>query len=185
LQAQLEDARLALQRHIEKQQRRAEEKSLVRKQVFASQALASTNPVPFRIFGSLGEDLSWTLPADQYQDIADNYLRDPSFHPFKMVMYNGEPQKEVDETNPKLQQLEEEYGLEVKTQVLRALREMDVWNPSGRYEVLIPWHKTENRELKPSEIVKVIMKDTERCRAQEAMELLFSSVTTDPSSEVQ
>ncbi|KAA8543869.1 hypothetical protein F0562_021954 [Nyssa sinensis] len=61
----------------------------------------------------------------------EDYLRDPSWHPFKIIMVKGDPKEIIDEGDRKLKSLKNEYGDEVYEAVTTALTEMNVYNPSG------------------------------------------------------
>jgi hypothetical protein len=59
----------------------------------------------------------------------------------------------------------------VAEEVLRRSKELQQWNPSGGYCVTIPYHYSEQRELKPDELLKIAAGiDVARCRAPAGME---------------
>ncbi|XP_031287541.1 factor of DNA methylation 4-like [Pistacia vera] len=77
----------------------------------------------------------------------EEYLRDPSWHPFKIIVDKDENCKEfVDLEDEKLKNLKNEYGEEVFDAVTTALTEMNTYNPSGRYTVPELWNFRENRK---------------------------------------
>ncbi|KAL0417862.1 UNVERIFIED_CONTAM: Factor of DNA methylation 4 [Sesamum radiatum] len=77
-----------------------------------------------------GEDV--TVKAMQLCSLWEDYLRDPSWHPYKVVMDGGTPKEILDENDEKLKELKTELGDEVYETVTTALHEMNEYNPSGR-----------------------------------------------------
>ncbi|XP_019056606.1 PREDICTED: factor of DNA methylation 4 [Tarenaya hassleriana] len=76
----------------------------------------------------------------------EEYLRDPSWHPFKVIERNGEAEEILNEEDEKLQGLKSEFGDEVFEAVVKALREMVEYNGSGRYVVPELWNLVEGRK---------------------------------------
>ncbi|KAE7995202.1 hypothetical protein FH972_000027 [Carpinus fangiana] len=76
----------------------------------------------------------------------EDYLRDPSWHPFKIIMDRvGNAKEVIHEEDEKLKKLKEEYGDEVLEAVTTALKEMNEYNPSGRYVVPELWNVKQGR----------------------------------------
>ncbi|XP_061340960.1 factor of DNA methylation 4-like [Gastrolobium bilobum] len=74
------------------------------------------------------------------------YLRDPSWHPFKIVSdKEGNPKEILDEEDEKLRTLKDEFGDEVFGVVATALMELNEYNPSGRYPLPELWNFKEGR----------------------------------------
>ncbi|KAA8549275.1 hypothetical protein F0562_000959 [Nyssa sinensis] len=71
--------------------------------------------------------------AMEFCSLWEDYTRDPSWHPFKIITVDGseEPKEIIDEEDKKLRELKNEYGDEVFLAVTTALREMNEYNPSG------------------------------------------------------
>ncbi|KAF5959579.1 hypothetical protein HYC85_000788 [Camellia sinensis] len=63
----------------------------------------------------------------------DEYLRDPEWHPFKVVTVNGKSQGVIDTEDEKLKGLKNEFGEEVYDALTMALTEINEYNPSGRH----------------------------------------------------
>ncbi|CAO2174607.1 unnamed protein product [Urochloa humidicola] len=61
----------------------------------------------------------------------EDELRNPSWHPFKVVQVNGEHKEVLDDDDVKLKFLLIEYGDSVCNAVKTALMEMNEYNPSG------------------------------------------------------
>ncbi|OMO61765.1 hypothetical protein CCACVL1_23265 [Corchorus capsularis] len=67
-------------------------------------------------------------------------IQDSGWHPFKVVENNGKPEGVLDENDEKLKELKEELGGEVYDIVVTALKELNEYNPSGRYPVRELWN---------------------------------------------
>lgn len=118
----------------------------------------------------------------------DSHLRDPSWHPFKVVVKNDKAevfdhrfitscrfesyknknkncaelgflaQEAIDVEDEKLKEVKSELGEEVYEAVVKALKEMNEYNPSGRYPVPELWNKEENKRAKLKEGVEFILR---------------------------
>ena len=66
--------------------------------------------------------------------------------------------KIADYQHPKLQEIARKYheGAQVVEEVLRCSKEHQHWNPSGSYCAIIPWCYTEGRELRPTELLRML-----------------------------
>jgi ankyrin repeat protein len=92
---------------------------------------------------------------------------DPNFHPWHVQHRQGSRSNELEEVvNWQDQQLKkimqmhdddgrEGRGQQVAEEVLRCNKEVQQWNPSGGYCVVIPYHHGEKRELRPEELLKI------------------------------
>ncbi|CAO2817151.1 unnamed protein product [Amaranthus hypochondriacus] len=97
----------------------------------------------------------------------DEYLRDPEWHPFKVVLVNGEHKEMIDVSDEKLRDLKKEWGDDVYDAVTTALKEINEYNPSGRYITTELWHNVEGRKATLEEGVSYILnkwKDYKRKR---------------------
>ncbi|KAI3450386.1 hypothetical protein Pfo_007051 [Paulownia fortunei] len=103
-----------------------------------------------------GEDL--IAKAMELCSLWEGYLRDPSWHPYKVIMVGGTHKEVLDENDEKLKKLKIELGDEVYETVTRALNEMNEYNPSGRYPVLELWNSNENRKVPLKEGIEHILK---------------------------
>ncbi|XWS28829.1 hypothetical protein CRYUN_Cryun25bG0105100 [Craigia yunnanensis] len=87
------------------------------------------------------------------------YLRDPNWHPFKILTDKEGNSKEIlDEKDEKLTALKTEFGDEVYTAVATALAQMNEYNPSGRYIVLELWNFNEGRKATLTDGVQYLLK---------------------------
>ncbi|KAK8515734.1 hypothetical protein V6N13_139295 [Hibiscus sabdariffa] len=86
------------------------------------------------------------------------YLRDPSWHPFKIITDKEGNSKEIlDEEDKKLIQVKAEFGDEVYGAVTVALKQMNEYNPSGRYIVPELWNFQEGRKATLTEGVQHLL----------------------------
>ncbi|XP_059642814.1 protein INVOLVED IN DE NOVO 2-like [Cornus florida] len=90
----------------------------------------------------------------------EDYLRDPNWHPFKIITVEGcEDHKEIiNEEDEKLKGLKNECGDEVYSAVTSALMEMNEYNPSGRYTVPELWNFKQGKKATLREVLSYILK---------------------------
>ncbi|CAK8536085.1 unnamed protein product [Lathyrus sativus] len=99
----------------------------------------------------------------------DEYVRDPSWHPFKIVTDKEGNSKEIlDETDEKLKSLRNELGNEVHDAVATALKELNEYNPSGRYPVPELWNFREGRKASLKEGVAYLMRQWKLAKQKKA-----------------
>ncbi|GMY10885.1 factor of DNA methylation 4-like isoform X3 [Fagus crenata] len=95
--------------------------------------------------------------AAELCSIWEDYLRDPSWCPFKIVM-GKEYVEIIDEEDERLKGLKDEYGEELYEAVTTALKEMNEYCPSGRYAISELWNYEEGRKASLKEVVSYILK---------------------------
>lgn len=98
----------------------------------------------------------WQTKYAEMHSLWEDYLRDPSWYPFKVVPVLGDTEKHelvVNEDDEKLRDLRIEMGKEVCDTVIVALKELNEYNASGRYPIPEAWNKAENRRATMKEIV--------------------------------
>ncbi|XP_050221795.1 factor of DNA methylation 4-like [Mercurialis annua] len=86
------------------------------------------------------------VKAGELCSLWDHNLRDPNWHPFKVITDKaGNSEEMINEDDEKLKYLKNELGDEVYNAVIKALKEINEYNPSGRYIIREMWHSKENR----------------------------------------
>lgn len=88
----------------------------------------------------------------------EDYLKNPEWHPYKII-HDGDITKEIiDEDDVKLKELRSEWGEEVYNAVVTALKEINEYNPSGRYVIKELWNFREGRKATLKDVVQYILK---------------------------
>ncbi|KAL2479054.1 Factor of DNA methylation 1 [Forsythia ovata] len=85
-------------------------------------------------------------------------LKNPGFHPFKIIQVDGKHEEVLDEDDESLFKLKDEWGDEIYNGVTTALKELNEYNPSGRYVVPELWNFKENRKATLKEVISYILK---------------------------
>ncbi|KAF8364866.1 hypothetical protein HHK36_033153 [Tetracentron sinense] len=88
----------------------------------------------------------------------EDHLRDPEWHPFKMINVGDKLQEIVDDEDEKLKALMNELGDEVCGAVKTALIETNEYNPIGRYVISELWNFKEERKATLKEGVAFMLK---------------------------
>ncbi|TVU21897.1 hypothetical protein EJB05_31568 [Eragrostis curvula] len=84
-------------------------------------------------------------------------LKNPSWHPFKIISQaDGENKEVINDDDAKLKFLWIEYGDDVCNAVKTALMEMNEYNPSGRYVVKELWNFRKGRKATTKEVLKFL-----------------------------
>ncbi|KAH0673434.1 hypothetical protein KY284_024521 [Solanum tuberosum] len=78
--------------------------------------------------------------ASELCSLWEEYLRDPEWHPIKVVAVNGKHKAVIDDEDEKLKDLKRTYGEDVYKAVTTALTEINVYNPSGGYIISKLWN---------------------------------------------
>ncbi|XP_034680399.1 factor of DNA methylation 1-like isoform X1 [Vitis riparia] len=86
-------------------------------------------------------------------------LKKPEWHPFKIVEVEGETLEIINEEDEKLQKLKQEWGDEIYMAVTKSLKEINEYNPSGRYTVFELWNFKEGRKATLKEVIQYILKN--------------------------
>ncbi|PKU68189.1 factor of DNA methylation 1-like [Dendrobium catenatum] len=96
----------------------------------------------------------------------DEEIRNPSWHPFKIIEHNGVNEEVIDENDPKLKSLWIDFGDDVYNAVKKALLEINEYNPSGRYPVAELWNCKEDRKATMREVIHYIVKQFKARKAR-------------------
>ncbi|GKV16849.1 hypothetical protein SLEP1_g27424 [Rubroshorea leprosula] len=86
-------------------------------------------------------------------------LKNAEWHPFKIITGGGTPQEILDEEDEQIRNLKQEWGDEIYSAVVNALKELNEYNPSGRYIVSELWNFKEERKATLKEVVAYIVKN--------------------------
>lgn len=86
-------------------------------------------------------------------------IKDSDWHPFKTFMVDeSKAEKVIDENDEALKKLKEEWGDEIYNAVTEALKEIEEYNPSGRYVIPELWNFKEQRKATLKEAISFIFK---------------------------
>ncbi|XP_051120736.1 factor of DNA methylation 4-like [Andrographis paniculata] len=96
----------------------------------------------------------------------EDYLRDPNWHPFKVIMVGDAAKEILNEEDDKLKELKSELGDEVYTAVTTGLLELNEYNPSGRYPIPELWNSSQSRKASLKEGIEYMLKQWKVCRAK-------------------
>ncbi|KAH7656478.1 Cytochrome P450 protein [Dioscorea alata] len=86
-------------------------------------------------------------------------LKNPDWHPFKVIITDGKEKEVLEEEDQNLQSLKSELGDDVYQTVIKALLEINEYNPSGRYVVPELWNFKEGRKATMKEVVQFILRN--------------------------
>ncbi|KAF6137793.1 hypothetical protein GIB67_040501 [Kingdonia uniflora] len=95
--------------------------------------------------------------AIQFCSLWDSDLRNPEWHPFKMIKVNGNDERIINDDYEKLKELRNELGNEVVNAVKIALTEIAEYNLGGGYIVDELWNFKEGRKATLKEVATVVM----------------------------
>ncbi|KAJ0987475.1 hypothetical protein J5N97_005831 [Dioscorea zingiberensis] len=86
-------------------------------------------------------------------------LKNPDWHPFKVIINDGKEKEILKEDDEKLQGLKNELGDDVYQAVIKALLELNEYNPSGRYIIAELWNFKEGRKATMKEVVQFLIRN--------------------------
>jgi len=85
-------------------------------------------------------------------------LKDPNWHPFKIVTTGPTAEQVINDKDEKLVSLKEQLGEDVYKAVTTALLEINEYNASGSYVVSELWNNKENRKASITEAIQHVLK---------------------------
>lgn len=85
-------------------------------------------------------------------------IKDPNWHPFKIVTINGKLQETMDDNDEDLKGLRKNWGKDVYNAVTKTLLEVNEHNPSGRYAFSELWNFKEDRKASLKEVIEYTFK---------------------------
>ncbi|KAL0003129.1 hypothetical protein SO802_016910 [Lithocarpus litseifolius] len=107
--------------------------------------------------------------ASELCSLWEEYLKDPDWHPLKVITVDGNHQQVIDEEDEKLNDLRKELGDGVYKAVTAALMEINEYNPSGRYIISELWNYPEGRRATLEEGVMFILKQWKVAKRKRGM----------------
>ncbi|XP_062192613.1 factor of DNA methylation 1-like isoform X2 [Phragmites australis] len=98
------------------------------------------------------------MKAAELCSMWQEHLKDPNWHPFKMVTIGSTTKQIIDEHDEKLVDLKQQLDEEVYKAVTTALLEINEYNASGSYVVSELWNNKENRKASITEAIQHVLK---------------------------
>lgn len=99
----------------------------------------------------------WEVKAVEQSSLWQDYVNNPTWHPFKKHIVEGRLQEIIDEDDSKLKELRNTLGELVYKAVGDALLELNDYNPSGRYVVPELWNLKKGRRASLKEVIECIV----------------------------
>ncbi|MBA0781497.1 hypothetical protein Gotri_002421 [Gossypium trilobum] len=109
--------------------------------------------------------------ASEVCSLWEEYLKDPDWHPFKRIKLEGgeEYQEVIDDEDEKLRDLTDQMGIEAYKSVTSAIKEINEYNPSGRYIISELWNYGEGRKATLKEGVTFLLKLWDNAKRKRGM----------------
>ncbi|KAL8252245.1 hypothetical protein R6Q59_035938 [Mikania micrantha] len=86
-------------------------------------------------------------------------LKTPEWHPVKVVAVDGAHKEVINEDDELLKALKAEWGNKIFVAVVAAFKEMNEYNPSGRYVINELWNFKDNQKATSKEFISFIFKN--------------------------
>ncbi|XP_015956518.1 protein INVOLVED IN DE NOVO 2 [Arachis duranensis] len=97
--------------------------------------------------------------ASELCSLWEEYLKDPDWHPFKVITIDGKETEIIKEDDEKLNGLKNEMGEGAYNAVVAALTEINAYNPSGRYIISEIWNYAKGRRATLEEGVEFLIQN--------------------------
>lgn len=98
------------------------------------------------------------MNAAELVSLWQEHLKDPNWHPFKIVTTGSTKEQIIDDKDEKLAGLKKQLGEKVYEAVATALLEINEYNASGSYVVSELWNNRENRKASVTEAIQHVLK---------------------------
>ncbi|KAK8926494.1 hypothetical protein KSP39_PZI019038 [Platanthera zijinensis] len=98
-------------------------------------------------------DVKATMLCSEWEE----HLRNPKWHPFKIIKVNDKEVEILRDDDEKLVALKEQWGEAAYKAVTNALLELNEYNPSGRYIVPELWNIKEDRRASLGEVIEYLL----------------------------
>ncbi|KAF9686256.1 hypothetical protein SADUNF_Sadunf03G0139900 [Salix dunnii] len=95
-------------------------------------------------------------------------LKNPAWHPFKVIDVDGNAKQILNEEDEELRNLKQEWGDVIYIAVVTALNELEEYNPSGRYVVSELWNFKEGRKATLKEVIAYILRNINTLKRKKA-----------------
>ncbi|KAI5670664.1 hypothetical protein M9H77_11028 [Catharanthus roseus] len=95
--------------------------------------------------------------ASELCSLWEEYLKDPDWHPVRVIEVDGKHKSVFNEDDEKLKELKTRYGHDVYKAVTDAFTEINEYNPSGRYIISEVWNYKEGRKATLKEGVSFLL----------------------------
>ncbi|XP_076950429.1 factor of DNA methylation 1-like [Bidens hawaiensis] len=99
------------------------------------------------------------IKATELCSLWQDKLKNPEWHPMKVVLVDGVHKEVIDESDELLKDLKAEWGTVIFDAVVTAFKEMNEYNPSGRYAINELWNFKDNRKATLKEVISYILKN--------------------------
>ncbi|XP_061370207.1 protein INVOLVED IN DE NOVO 2 [Gastrolobium bilobum] len=96
--------------------------------------------------------------ASELCSLWEEYLKDPDWHPFKVIIIEGKEKEIIKDDDEKLNGLKNDLGERAYSAVVEALTEINEYNPSGRYITSELWNYGQGRRATLQEGVQFLLK---------------------------
>ncbi|CAL0308943.1 unnamed protein product [Lupinus luteus] len=107
--------------------------------------------------------------ASELCSLWEEYLKDPDWHPFKVIMVEGKETEIIRDDDEKLNGLRSEISEGAYNAVVTALKEINEYNPSGRYISSQVWNYGQGRVATLQEGVQVLLKQWKTYKRKRGM----------------
>ncbi|KAJ9559508.1 hypothetical protein OSB04_004668 [Centaurea solstitialis] len=99
------------------------------------------------------------IKATELCSLWQDKLKNSEWHPMKVVAVDGAHKEVIDEDDELLKDLKAEWGNGIFDAVVTAFKEMNEYNPSGRYIVNELWNFKDNRKATLKEVISYILRN--------------------------
>ncbi|KAL4559877.1 hypothetical protein LXL04_032023 [Taraxacum kok-saghyz] len=99
------------------------------------------------------------IKASELCSLWQDKLKNPEWHPVRVIAVDGDHKEVVNEDDELLNKLKAEWGNGIFDAVVTAFKEMNEYNPSGRYVVNELWNFKDNRKATLKEVISYILKN--------------------------
>ncbi|XP_029129696.1 protein INVOLVED IN DE NOVO 2 isoform X2 [Cajanus cajan] len=96
--------------------------------------------------------------ASELCSLWEEHLKNPDWHPFKVIMVEGKEKEIIRDDDEKLNGLKNDLGEGAYKAVVQALLEINEHNPSGRYLTSVLWNYKEGRRATLKEGAQFLLK---------------------------